>query len=67
LPTTTLPSTFKILSKQNFSIEVDGKILTVLSVETSDEGKTYTVSMSSVPNDASMPISYFSVQVKFAA
>ena len=66
MPKTKLPSSFKILSKQDFTTEISGNFLTVLSVKTLDYGITYTLSISSVPTDANMPISYFKVIVKFA-
>lgn len=63
---TKLPSTFNILSKQGFSTQVSGNKLTVLSTKKTDEGRTYTVKMSAVPNDPNAPSSFFNVIVKFS-
>ena len=63
---TKLPSTFNILSKQDFSTQVSGNKLTVLSKKKTDEGRTYTVKMSAVPNDPNAPSSFFDVIVKFS-
>ena len=63
---TKLPSTFNILSKQGFSTQVSGNKLTVLSTTKTDEGRTYTVKMTAVPNDPNAPSSFFDVIVKFS-
>jgi hypothetical protein len=63
LPHKNLPSAFFILSKHNFAADITSNFFTVFSVESTDQGKKYTVSMSSVPTDAKMPTSYFGIEV----